>query len=97
MSFWGTAWTIVSSKFTDAAINQGIDAVLGGDESGGGGDRVNPPNMQAARIFSSSPAGKADIGGFGTLEYEENSYESNLQDWEKRLIEYTQTRPIVPK
>ena len=98
MSFWGTAWSIVASKFTDAAINQGIDAVLGGgDSGGGGGSRVSPPNMEAARILSSSPAGTADTSEFGSLDYEENSYESNLQDWEKRLIEYTQSRPVVSK
>mgnify|MGYP006157935383 FL=1 len=98
MSFWGTAWSIVASKFTDKAINSGIDAVLGGgDSGGGGGGRVSPPNMEAARILSSSPAGTADTSQFGSLDYEENSYESNLQDWEKRLIEYTQSRPVVSK
>lgn len=97
MSFWGTAWSIVASKFTDQAINSGIDAVLGGGDSGGGGSRVAPPNMEAARILSSSPAGTADTSQFGSLDYEENSYESNLQDWEKRLIEYTQSRPVVSK
>ena len=97
MSFWGTAWSIVASKFTDAAINSGVDAVLGGDSGGGEGGRVPPPNMEAAKILSSSPAGIADTSEFGSLDYEENSYESNLQDWEKRLIEYTQSRPVVSK
>jgi|TARA_R110002110_G_scaffold173490_1_gene376419 hypothetical protein len=96
MSFWGTAWTMIVSKFADEAINQGIDAVLGGDESGGGGARVSPPNMEAARILSSSAAGDPDLT-FGTLDYAENSYESNLQDWEKRLTEYAQSRPVVSK
>jgi len=97
MSFWGTAWTMLATAFTDEAINQGIDAVLGGDESGGGGGaRVSPPNMEAARILSSSQAGDPDLT-FGTLDYAENSYESNLQDWEKRLTEYAQSRPVVSK
>ena len=96
MSFWGGLWTAVATKFTDEAINQGIDAVLGGDDSGGGGVTVAPPNFDAARFLTTSPAGEGD-STFGKLDYEENSYEENLQDWEKRLIEYTQSRPVVSK
>ena len=86
----------IASKFADKAINAGIDAVIG-DDSGGGGNIVTPPNFDAARILQSSPAGMADTRGFGSLDYEENSYESNLQDWEKRLIEYAESRPVVSK
>lgn len=86
----------IASKFADKAINAGIDAVIG-DDSGGGGNIVTPPNFDAARILASSPAGIVDTRGFGSLDYEENSYESNLEDWEKRLIEYTQSRPVVSK
>ena len=82
----------IASKFADKAINAGIDAITG-DDSGGGGNIVTPPNFDAARILASSPAGIVDTRGFGSLDYEENSYESNLEDWEKRLIEYTQFKP----
>ena len=88
--------SFVASKFADKALNAGIDAVLE-DDSGGGGNIITPPNFDAARILASSPAGIVDTRGFGSLDYEENSYEENLQDWEKRLIEYTQSRPIVSK
>jgi hypothetical protein len=87
--------SFVASKFADKAINAGIDAVLE-DDSGGGGNIVSPPNFDAARILASSPAGVGDLT-FGKLEFEENSYEENLQDWEKRLVEYAQSRPIVSK
>ena len=86
----------IASKFADKAINAGIDAVIG-DDSGGGGNIVTPPNFDAARILASSPAGIVDTRGFGSLDYEENSYESNLEDWEKRLIEYAQSRPVISK
>ena len=53
------------SKFADKAINAGIDAVIG-DDSGGGGNIVTPPNFDAARILASSPAGVGDLT-FGKL------------------------------
>ena len=87
----------IASKFADKAINAGIDAVIGDDSGGGGGNIVTPPNFDAARILASSPAGMADTRGFGSLDYEENSYESNLEDWEKRLVEYAESRPVVSK
>ena len=86
----------IASKFADKAINAGIDAVIG-DDSQGGGVTVTPPNFDAARILASSRAGIVDTRGFGSLDYEENSYEENLQDWEKRLVEYAQSRPVVSK
>ena len=88
-------FSFVASKFADKALNAGIDAVLG-EDSGGGNVNVAPPNMEAARILASSPAGVADLE-FGRLDFEENSYEENLQDWEKRLIEYAQSRPVISK
>ena len=83
--------SFVASKFADKAINAGIDAVLE-DDSGGGGVTVTPPNFDAARLLASSPAGVVT-----PIDAIENSYEENLQDWEKRLIEYTQSRPVVSK
>ena len=61
----------IASKFADKAINAGIDAVIG-DDSGGGGNIVTPPNFDAARILASSPAGVGDLT-FGKLEFEEDS------------------------
>ena len=81
----------IASKFADKAINAGINAVIG-DDSGGGGNIVTPPNFDAARILSSSPAGI--VTPIDTIE---NSYEENLQEWEKRLIEYAESRPVVSK
>lgn len=86
----------IASKFADKAINAGIDAVLE-DDSGGGGNIVTPPNFDAARILQSSPAGMADTRGFGSLDYEEDSYEENLDAWEKRLTEYAESRPVVSR
>ena len=83
--------SFVASKFTDKATNAAIDAVIG-DDSGGGGVTVTPPNFDAARLLASSPAGVVT-----PIDAIENSYEENLQDWEKRLIEYTQSRPVVSK
>ena len=85
----------IASKFADKAINAGIDAVIG-DDSGGGGNIVTPPNFDAARILASSPAGVGDLT-FGKLEFEEDSYEENLNAWEKRLTEYAESRPVVSK
>ena len=85
--------SFVASKFTDKAINAGIDAVIGDDSGGGGGgSRVTPPNMHAAKILSSSQAGIVT-----PIDATENSYEKNLLDWERRLIEYTQSSPVVSK
>jgi len=85
----------IASKFADKAINAGIDAVIW-DDSGGGGTIVTPPNFDAARILASSPAGVGDLT-FGKLEFEEDSYEENLNAWEKRLTEYAESRPVVSK
>ena len=84
--------SFVASKFADKALNAGIDAVLEDDSGGGGGNIVTPPNFDAARLLASSPAGVVT-----PIDAVENSYEENLQDWEKRLIEYTQSRPVVSK
>ena len=82
--------SFVASKFADKALNAGIDAVL--EDDSGGGVTVTPPNFDAARLLASSPAGVVT-----PIDAVENSYEENLQDWEKRLIEYTQSRPVVSK
>ena len=87
--------SFVASKFADKALNAGIDAVLE-DDSGGGGNIVTPPNFDAARILASSPAGVGDLT-FGKLEFEEDSYEENLDAWEKRLTEYAESRPVVSR
>ena len=86
----------IASKFADKAINAGIDAVIGDDSGGGGGNIVTPPNFDAARILASSPAGVGDLT-FGKLEFEEDSYEENLNAWEKRLTEYAESRPVVSR
>ena len=84
--------SFVASKFADKAINAGIDAVIGDDSGGGGGNVVTPPNFNAARILASSQAGAVT-----PIDAIENSYEKNLLDWERRLIEYTQSSPVVSK
>jgi hypothetical protein len=76
--------SFVASKFADKALNAGIDAVL--EDDSGGGVTVTPPNFDAARLLASSPAGVVT-----PIDAVENSYE------EKRLIEYTQSRPVVSK